>query len=692
MPEALFRLVDSSGDAVEYDDSFRASSSRKATPISSPHSSPNKMHRKQMQIQQERKRKHEKKRTKRVQENVKKSYLTVVLAILLYRFFVFAGNAITGNASQLAVNELEANLRELNSTGLLARAQLEDMEKQIAKLKGKQGRKMPKFVTDLMSLDEKYEIRFTLRDRTRRGCRKVLETVNRVGIEKVSDVPMKTPRMAYDLVFGTMRKTFVLRNFADGLESFVEDVYGSFILVRQLTVDRILFEKMHADVYFDKIRASMKENKEKNMDSLFHSTVGKMIVIAIDSFTEAKSNAYAFCAYAERFENVAMPEPPSKRTCKKEKIALETANRLSPFADSLPVFDRAFGEWTEACSSRCSEGFQSRVNCNGDVELRRCRGKETYGCDGVCGSGAKFDCAGTCHGDAVVDTCGVCGGSNRSIGCDGVCFSPVVLDDDGTCCFADDVEVDDKSLMKRCSRTHEEATLAKQKKLEEEAEEKRKSKPNSFKELVMQFREAKTKQRAAYSNFFRLLVAIRIMCEIASKKVGRTIAKVARGHFNAILFVFNIFFGNHVRSFVGLLVLTLVAVVTVDRLFTLGVVERALDGSKTAQMLANRSRVKSFQDINKLEKKLASFKKEAKTTFGKFLSIIIGIIDVVLAKLIVLFWKLKNALEAYYETTELAEKRRSARAKSTTSGMPSKRTASSLSATTSNSEMKKKER
>jgi len=692
MPEALFRLVDSSGDAVEYDDSFRASSSRKATPISSPHSSPNKMHRKQMQIQQERKRKLEKKRTKRVQENVKKSYLTVVLAILLYRFFVFAGNAITGNASQLAVNELEANLRELNSTGLLARAQLEDMEKQIAKLKGKQGRKMPKFVTDLMSLDEKYEIRFTLRDRTRRGCRKVLETVNRVGIEKVSDVPMKTPRMAYDLVFGTMRKTFVLRNFADGLESFVEDVYGSFILVRQLTVDRILFEKMHADVYFDKIRASMKENKEKNMDSLFHSTVGKMIVIAIDSFTEAKSNAYAFCAYAERFENVAMPEPPSKRTCKKEKIALETANRLSPFADSLPVFDRAFGEWTEACSSRCSEGFQSRVNCNGDVELRRCRGKETYGCDGVCGSGAKFDCAGTCHGDAVVDTCGVCGGSNRSIGCDGVCFSPVVLDDDGTCCFADDVEVDDKSLMKRCSRTHEEATLAKQKKLEEEAEEKRKSKPNSFKELVMQFREAKTKQRAAYSNFFRLLVAIRIMCEIASKKVGRTIAKVARGHFNAILFVFNIFFGNHVRSFVGLLVLTLVAVVTVDRLFTLGVVERALDGSKTAQMLANRSRVKSFQDINKLEKKLASFKKEAKTTFGKFLSIIIGIIDVVLAKLIVLFWKLKNALEAYYETTELAEKRRSARAKSTTSGMPSKRTASSLSATTSNSEMKKKER
>ena len=109
-------------------------------------------------------------------------------------------------------------------------------------------------------------------------------------------------------------------------------------------------------------------------------------------------------------------------------------------------------------------------------------------------------------------------------------------------------------------------------------------------------------------------------------------------------------------------------------------------------MLANRSSVKSFQDINKLEKKLASFKKEAKTTFGKFLSILIAIIDVVLAKFIVLFWKLKNALEAYYETTELAEKRRRARAKSTTSGTPSKRAASSLSATASNSEIKKKER
>ena len=65
---------------------------------------------------------------------------------------------------------------------------------------------------------------------------------------------MKTPRMAYDLVFGTMRKTFVLRSFADGLESFLIDVYGSVILVRQLTVDRLLFEKMNAEVYFDKIR------------------------------------------------------------------------------------------------------------------------------------------------------------------------------------------------------------------------------------------------------------------------------------------------------------------------------------------------------------------------------------------------------------------------------------------------------
>ena len=259
MPEALFRLVDSSGDAV---DSHHRGHHRKrvVSPISSPHSSPKRTmminRNKQTQTDANNNRKRtlqnvEKKRTKRTRENVKKSYLTVVLAILAYRFFVFAGNAITGNASQLAVNELEANLRELNGTGLLARTRMEDAEKQIAKLKGKRrGNRTPQFVTDFMSLDEKYEIRFTLRDRTRRGCRRALETANRVGIEKVSDVPMKTPRMAYDLVFGTMRKTFVLRSFADGLESFLIDVYGSVILVRQLTVDRLLFEKMNAEVYF----------------------------------------------------------------------------------------------------------------------------------------------------------------------------------------------------------------------------------------------------------------------------------------------------------------------------------------------------------------------------------------------------------------------------------------------------------
>ena len=204
MPEALFRLVDSSGDAV---DSHHRGYHRKrvVSPISSPHSSPKRTmminRNKQTQTDANNNRKRtlqnvEKKRTNPTRENVKKSYLTVVLAILAYRFFVFAGNAITGNASQLAGNELEANLRELNGTGLLARARMEDAEKQIAKLKGKRrGNRTPQFVTDFMSLDEKYEIRFTLRDRTRRGCRRALETANRVGIEKVSDVPMKTPRI-----------------------------------------------------------------------------------------------------------------------------------------------------------------------------------------------------------------------------------------------------------------------------------------------------------------------------------------------------------------------------------------------------------------------------------------------------------------------------------------------------------------
>ena len=59
-----------------------------------------------------------------------------------------------------------------------------------------------------------------------------------------------------------------------------------------------------------------------------------------------------------------------------------------------------------------------------------------------------------------------------------------------------------------------------------------------------------------------------------ASKVGRSIAKVTRGRAKAILFVFNIFFGSHMRSLVGFLVITLVAVVTVDRLFTLGVVEQ----------------------------------------------------------------------------------------------------------------------
>ena len=101
------------------------------------------------------------------------------------------------------------------------------------------------------------------------------------------------------------------------------------------------------------------------------------------------------------------------------------------------------------------------------------------------------------------------------------------------------------------------------------------------------------------------------------------------------------------RSFVGFLVILLVSVITVDCLFTLGVVERALDRSKTAQMLANRSSVKSIQDIKNLEKKFACFKKEAKTTLESFLAMVLRIFDVVLAKAIVFFWKLKNMLEEY---------------------------------------------
>ena len=122
------------------------------------------------------------------------------------------------------------------------------------------------------------------------------------------------------------------------------------------------------------------------------------------------------------------------------------------------------------------------------------------------------------------------------------------------------------------------------------------------------------------------------------------------------------------RSFVGFLVILLVSVITVDCLFTLGVVERALDRSKTAQMLANRSSVKSIQDIKNLEKKFACFKKEAKTTLESFLAMVLRIFDVVLAKAIVLFWKLKNMLEEYYAAA--ADTRRRERRKPSSSSSP----------------------
>ena len=125
------------------------------------------------------------------------------------------------------------------------------------------------------------------------------------------------------------------------------------------------------------------------------------------------------------------------------------------------------------------------------------------------------------------------------------------------------------------------------------------------------------------------------------------------------------------RSFVGFLVIMLVSVITVDCLFTLGVVERALDRSKTAQMLANRSNVKSIQDIKNLEKKFACFKKEAKTTLESFLAMVIRIFDVVLAKAIVLFWKLRNMLEEYYAATVAADTRRRERTKPSSSSRPS---------------------
>ena len=135
MPEALFRLVDSSGDAV---DSHHRGYHRKrvVSPISSPHSSPKRtmMINRNKQTQTDannnnRKRtlqNVEKKRTKRTRRKRQEVVLNRRAGDIGVQIFRFAGNAITGNASQLAVNELEANLRELNGTGLLARARMED--------------------------------------------------------------------------------------------------------------------------------------------------------------------------------------------------------------------------------------------------------------------------------------------------------------------------------------------------------------------------------------------------------------------------------------------------------------------------------------------------------------------------------------------------------------------------------------
>ena len=120
--------------------------------------------------------------------------------------------------------------------------------------------------------------------------------------------------------------------------------------------------------------ASMKENKEKNMESMFHSTIGKMIVLAIDTFTKAKSNAYAFCACTwnglrtwRRQNRLRRGHARRKRSRWKQPIVSRRLRIVSLF------FDRTFGAWTAKCSSRCSEGFQSRIDCNGDVELRRCK-------------------------------------------------------------------------------------------------------------------------------------------------------------------------------------------------------------------------------------------------------------------------------------------------------------------------------
>jgi len=600
-----------------------------------------------------RKRKRKRMKDERMVANAKKSYAIVIFCVILYQLFCFAGKQISGNAQKLAVNELEQNLIDLNQTGLLNEARFEEMSKKIRKMRRSESR-MPQFVEDFMNLDEKYEIRFRARDRTRRTCRRALKAVHKSGIENAKDF-VKMPLIVYDAVLGAMRKTFVLRSLANGIDSFVSDVWGSIIMVRQSTLDRLLFEKMGADVIFENIKSRLGDN----MDSVSVTQFGRNFARFLETLSNSRSSFYQFCIYEEAFEKVPKPKPPLEKTCAREKIALETAYQLSPFADQIPIIDRAFGDWTKECSSRCSEGFKARVNCNGDIELKRCLGVEKFGCDGVCGSRAEVDCSGACKGDSVVDMCGICGGSNRSVGCDGVCFSPVILDDYGTCCFAEDVDIDEAktttnkskiALRKKCSRTHEEATIAKQEKLEEEEEERKLKKPNSFRELVSQFRDAKTKQRTAYINFFRLLAAIRIMCEIASKKVGRAIVKVLRAHLNVVLFFLDILFGTRTRSFVGLCVILTVVVVIVDRIFTLGVIEGLFLQSKTSKMLSKSAKVKTFADMKQLERKLSTFKKEAETTFEKVFQIFLQIFDVVLAKAIVFFWTAKKTLsDAFFD-------------------------------------------
>ena len=107
MPEALFRLV---GENDDVDVLSIEGGKDDASSLGETNG------KQQQQYQQHFRRLRSRKKTTKT--DARKSYLLVLFIVLTYHTFKYAGEALAGNARSLVANEAEANLKDLNSTGL----------------------------------------------------------------------------------------------------------------------------------------------------------------------------------------------------------------------------------------------------------------------------------------------------------------------------------------------------------------------------------------------------------------------------------------------------------------------------------------------------------------------------------------------------------------------------------------------